>query len=215
MADIVDRVISAGTGMPCRPLGNTGMRVGLFPLGGQGALETDTRRDEHLDIIQMAYDLGVNYFDTSPIYGISQELYGEVIPSFRDEIYLATKTEERGRDDAMRDIEKSLETLGTDWIDLLQIHHLDRVEEVDRVMDDDGALAAIEELRDAVIAAVDNLDQLRFNISAAKSFVPMLEEECRGLERLAAGYVRRGAFFRKEFGNYGSKDELSPPIKIL
>lgn len=55
--------------MPTRNLGKTGARVGIFGLGGQGALERANQEELALQMIQRALELGVNYFDTSAIYG--------------------------------------------------------------------------------------------------------------------------------------------------
>jgi aryl-alcohol dehydrogenase-like predicted oxidoreductase len=55
--------------MPTRNLGKTGFRVGIFGLGGQGALEKHNNESQALQMIQRALELGVNYFDTSAIYG--------------------------------------------------------------------------------------------------------------------------------------------------
>src|SRR6202046_459168 len=55
--------------MPTRNLGKTGFRVGLFGLGGQGALAKAHKESVALQMIERALELGVNYFDTSAIYG--------------------------------------------------------------------------------------------------------------------------------------------------
>src|SRR5215469_3319840 len=55
--------------MPTRNLGKTGFRVGIFGLGGQGALEKGNNENVALQMIRRALELGVNYFDTSAIYG--------------------------------------------------------------------------------------------------------------------------------------------------
>jgi hypothetical protein len=55
--------------MPTRNLGKTGFRVGIFGLGGQGALEKANNESLALQMIQRALELGMNYFDTSAIYG--------------------------------------------------------------------------------------------------------------------------------------------------
>src|ERR1700727_3817060 len=55
--------------MPTRNLGKTGFRVGIFGLGGQGALEKANNESLSLQLIKRALELGVNYFDTSAIYG--------------------------------------------------------------------------------------------------------------------------------------------------
>lgn len=117
----------ANTTLPKRKLGKTGFEVGIFSLGGQGALEQQRDEDEMVEIIQRAYDLGVNYFDTSPIYGPSEDYYGKAIPGFRNDIVLATKSDKRDRDGALRDMENSLKRLNTDWIDVWQIHHIENM----------------------------------------------------------------------------------------
>src|SRR5271155_5144943 len=55
--------------MPTRNLGKTGFRVGIFGLGGQGALEKANNESLALPMVQCALELGVNYLDTSAIYG--------------------------------------------------------------------------------------------------------------------------------------------------
>ena len=57
------------TAMPTRNLGKTGYKVGIFSLGGQAALEKANNFDVAVPIIERALDLGVNYIDTSSIYG--------------------------------------------------------------------------------------------------------------------------------------------------
>ncbi len=55
--------------MPTRNLGKTGYKVGIFSLGGQAALEKANNFDVAVPIVERALDLGVNYIDTSSIYG--------------------------------------------------------------------------------------------------------------------------------------------------
>ncbi len=66
----------------------------------------------------------------------------------RDEVFLATKTFARTYDGAMSDLEKSLNNLKTDKIDLWQIHSIDANENIDRIFSDSGCLKAFEEARD-------------------------------------------------------------------
>src|SRR5262245_5146252 len=67
--------------IPRRSLGRTGHSVGIFSLGGQATLEkrSAVARDLSIAIINRALDLGVNYCDTAPLYGPSQDYYGEVM----------------------------------------------------------------------------------------------------------------------------------------
>jgi len=134
--------------IPKRKLGKTNYQVGIISLGGQGSLETQGNEKNCVEIIQRAYDLGINYFDTSPIYGPSEVYYGKALKGFRNKIFLASKTDKRDRDGALKDVEKSLKRLKTNYLDLLQIHHLDHMEEVDEVSGKSGALEAINELKE-------------------------------------------------------------------
>ena len=82
--------------MPTRNLGKTGYKVGIFSLGGQAALERADNEAVAVPIIEKALDLGVNYIDTSSIYGgpqrWSERYVGEVMKKRRSEAFLASKT---------------------------------------------------------------------------------------------------------------------------
>ena len=139
--------------MPTRNLGRTGYRVGVFSLGGQSAIQEPNNFDVAVPLIERALDLGVNYVDTSARYGgvedrWSEQYFGKVMPSRRSQTYLATKTHDRTRDGSFRLLERSLELLNTDHIDLWQIHALDRMEQVEQVFAKGGALEALVEARD-------------------------------------------------------------------
>src|ERR1035438_6968239 len=116
------------TSMPTRNLGKTGYKVGIFSLGGQASLEKANNFDAAVPIIERALDMGVNYIDTSSIYGgqerWSEQYVGRVMARRRSEAFLATKTKERTRDGSMRMIDRSMELLDTDHIDLWQLHDI-------------------------------------------------------------------------------------------
>ncbi len=141
--------------MPTRNLGQTGYRVGLFSLGGQSAIEEVHNADVAVPIIDRALDLGVNYIDTSARYGgderWSERYIGEVMVRRRKEAFLATKTHDRTRDGSLRLLEKSLELLQTDHLDLWQIHNLERMEQVDRIFAPGGAVEALLQAREQKI----------------------------------------------------------------
>ena len=140
------------TAMPTRNLGKTGFRVGIFSLGGQAALERGNNRDVAVPIIERALDLGVNYIDTSSIYGgperWSEQYIGDVMKRRRKEAFLATKTRERTRDASMRMIEKSLQLLNTDHVDLWQLHDIGTVRDVNQVFARGGAIEALQQARE-------------------------------------------------------------------
>ena len=157
--------------IPRRTLGNTGESVTIYSLGGQGTLEEAWGHDEAIWIINRALDRGINYIDTSAYYGtnargISERYIGEVMKTRRDEVFLATKTLSRTYDGAMSDLDKSLNNLQTDKIDLWQMHSIRANEDVDAIFSDTGCLKAFEEARDQGI--------VRFlGITGHESPVPM------------------------------------------
>jgi hypothetical protein len=138
--------------MPTRNLGKTGYKVGLFSLGGQAALEKPNNFDAAVPIIERALDLGVNYVDTSSIYGgpdrWSEQYVGRVMKTRRNEAFLATKTKERTRDGSLRMIEKSLQLLNTDHVDLWQLHDVGLPEDVDAIFAKGGAMEALTEMHE-------------------------------------------------------------------
>jgi aryl-alcohol dehydrogenase-like predicted oxidoreductase len=137
--------------MPTRNLGKTGYKVGIFSLGGQASLEKQNNFDIAVPIVERALDLGVNYIDTSSIYGgperWSEQYVGKVMAKRRNEAFLATKTKERTRDGSMRMIEKSLQLLQTDHVDLWQLHDIGTITDVNDVFAKGGAMEALLEMQ--------------------------------------------------------------------
>jgi hypothetical protein len=139
-----------GDAMPSRPLGRTGHQVAIFSLGGQATLEQTGRgsREDSVAIIHRALDLGVNYCDTAPLYGPSQDYYGEVMKARRREVFLASKTDERSRDGSLRLLENSLKRLQTDHLDLWQLHHIGSMNDLNAAFSKGGAVEALVAARD-------------------------------------------------------------------
>src|SRR4029077_6787284 len=100
-----------------------------------------------------AFASGINYFDTAGSYTrrgierLSEKRLGEFSKKRRKEIFLATKINPRDRDGALRSVETSLKFLQTDYVDLIQIHSLSNLDDLDRISKPDGVLAAIQELK--------------------------------------------------------------------
>lgn len=138
--------------MPTRNLGKTGYKVGVFSLGGQAALEKPNNETVAVPIIERALDLGVNYIDTSSIYGgperWSEQYVGKVMAHRRSQAFLATKTKERTRDESMRMIEKSLQLLQTDHVDLWQLHDVGTLYDVNQIFAKGGAMEALLEMKE-------------------------------------------------------------------
>jgi aryl-alcohol dehydrogenase-like predicted oxidoreductase len=138
--------------MPTRNLGKTGFVTTIFGLGGQGALERVNNEAVAVPIIDKAFELGVNYYDTSAIYGgpdrWSEQYLGKALKGRRDQVFIASKTKERTRDAALRNLEVSLKLLNTDHLDTWQLHDVGISEDVDTIFGKDGAIEAFTQARD-------------------------------------------------------------------
>ncbi len=130
--------------MELRPLGRTGVQVSPLCLGAMMFGEWGTQdHDESIRIIHRALDAGINFIDTADVYsaGESEEIVGKAIAGRRDDIVLATKVHMPMGDDPNRrgnsrrwiiaEVEASLRRLGTDWIDVYQIHRYDPAVDLD------------------------------------------------------------------------------------
>ncbi|MEM8639029.1 MAG: aldo/keto reductase [Cyanobacteria bacterium P01_G01_bin.54] len=136
--------------MPERILGKTDVTVPIFGLGGAGQtpLGKRNRTPEAITLIETALEAGIRYFDTAASYGNSEEQLGRVLPPYREQLFLASKTSRLDRDGAWRELERSLRRLNTDYLDLWQLHHVSFVEEVEQFMGRGGASKAFEEAKD-------------------------------------------------------------------
>ncbi|MBQ4381567.1 MAG: aldo/keto reductase [Oscillospiraceae bacterium] len=103
------------------PIGKTGL---FAEDTGFGALPIQRiSRAEAVRLLLRAYDGGVTYFDTARAYSDSEEKVGAAFRGMRDKIILATKTMARDAAGFRADLETSLRTLGTDYIDIYQFHN--------------------------------------------------------------------------------------------
>ncbi len=122
---------------------------------GRRRLSGRTTKTVAVPIIEKALDLGVNYVDTSSIYGgperWSEQYVGKVMKHRRSEAFLATKTKERTREGSMRMIETSLKLLQTDHVDLWQLHDVGTMTDVNEIFAKGGAMEALLEARDQKI----------------------------------------------------------------
>jgi aryl-alcohol dehydrogenase-like predicted oxidoreductase len=139
--------------MEHRRLGRLGSENSVLIFGG-AALAEATEEDSD-KAIQQALDAGVNHFDTAADYGDSELQYGRWMPEIRDRIFLSTKTGLREKDAARRQIEDSLERLRVDNVDLLQLHSVGDIEDLDRATGPGGSLeAAVEAKEEGLVGAI-------------------------------------------------------------
>jgi aryl-alcohol dehydrogenase-like predicted oxidoreductase len=136
--------------MPERVLGNTGVSVPILGLGGAGQtpLSGPGRERAAIALIEEALLLGLRYFDTAASYGPSEDYLGKVLPNYRENVFIASKTAILNRDGAWAELERSLKRLNTDYLDLWQLHHISFVEEIDQMLGRNGVVRAIEEAKE-------------------------------------------------------------------
>ena len=120
-----------------------------------GAALSEVSEEEADGAITLALEAGVDHFDTAADYGDSELHYGRWMGEIRDGIFLSTKTGERDKDSARREIENSLERLQVDFVDLIQLHAVGDLEDLDRATRGGGSLeAAIEAREEGLVRAV-------------------------------------------------------------
>lgn len=135
--------------IPTRVFGKTQEKLTIVgQAGGRFPLITF---EEAKAVTLRAYELGINYFDNAHGYwnGRSEEVYGEVLPPFRKKVFITTKTTDRTREGAEKELHLSLKRLKTDYIDLWQIHSVTSSEDLKKIFAPGGAIEAFEAAKKA------------------------------------------------------------------
>jgi len=131
--------------IPQQEFGRTGPQSSRL-IFGAAALGTVTRREAD-ETLGLALEAGLNHFDVAASYGNAEERMEPWLKSHRDEVFLATKTQMRTKMEALAELETSLARLGTDHVDLWQMHVLVEEDEWEKAMGESGALEAFVEAR--------------------------------------------------------------------
>jgi aryl-alcohol dehydrogenase-like predicted oxidoreductase len=129
-----------------QPFGTTGHKSTRL-LFGAAALG-NVSQDEADQTMELIREHGINHIDTAASYGEAELRLGPWMETHREEFFLATKTGERTRAEAYNEIQRSLERLRTDRIDLIQLHNL--VDEIEwrTAFSPGGALEGVVEAKD-------------------------------------------------------------------
>lgn len=136
--------------MPKRKFGKTGLDVSLLSFGG-GSQFVKNKEGAWEEMLERAVQSGINLFDTcsSYVYGnalSSEERFGRVLPRYRRQIYIATKVDSRNPDEAMKEFERSLKRMKTDYVDILLVHSLEKSEDIPAL--EKGLYAKMRELKE-------------------------------------------------------------------
>jgi aryl-alcohol dehydrogenase-like predicted oxidoreductase len=138
--------------IPTRSFGNTGTEIPVVGFGAGSRFYGSTPDDESAaGLIRAAIDRGIAFVETGSNYGpdgLSEKRIGLAMKTHRKGVFLETKVDERDYDGAMREIERSLQRMNTDHLDLVLHHLLSNVEMVDEVAAPNGAEKAIRKMMD-------------------------------------------------------------------
>ena len=131
--------------LPFAEFGHTGHRssrviFGAAALGGM----SESRAITTLDLVA---SYGVNHIDTAAMYGSSEDHLKPWLTDHRSEVFLATKTQERAGSMARAELERSLERMGVDHIDLIQLHNLVEPDQWETAFSKGGAVEALSQAR--------------------------------------------------------------------
>lgn len=113
-----------------------------------GAATLGGMRQEKADgALEMMRNAGINHIDVARTYGEAELRLAPFLSDYRTDYFLASKTGQRSGDGARRELEESLERMGVDSLDLIQLHNLTDQPGWAQAMADDGALAALDKAR--------------------------------------------------------------------
>ena len=139
--------------METRRLGRLGHSSSVLIYGAAALGDVD--QDTADASVAEALDAGINHFDVAADYGDAEIRLGPNMAAMRDRIFLATKTGRRTREEAWSEINRSLERLRTDHVDLIQMHAVCDLDNLDLVTGADGSLeAAIRAKDEGMVGAI-------------------------------------------------------------
>ena len=120
-----DKKITLADTIPARVFGKTGVKLPILAYGGAALPKrwhNPLSHEDRVELVRYAYARGLRYFDTAGNYMESQRILGEALQPMRDKVWLVSKTETTDPRQVRRAVEKCLQELRTDYLDLVQIH---------------------------------------------------------------------------------------------
>ncbi|NJD59397.1 MAG: aldo/keto reductase, partial [Anaerolineae bacterium] len=132
--------------IPKAAFGRTG-HISSRVIFGSWALSTASQKEAD-QVVELLMEYGINHIDTAPMYGNAEKLIGTWMKKHRQAFFLATKTRKRTHHGALADLNNSLQTLGVDSIDLLQLHGLTNMKGWEDTMGTEGALEVLISARE-------------------------------------------------------------------
>jgi aryl-alcohol dehydrogenase-like predicted oxidoreductase len=134
--------------IPKRKLGRTGAEVTMLGLGGEGILRTHGFDREAYNLINRAIDLGISYCESARAYDRSESYYGKALRERRSEVFLTSKSHARDMRGAQAHLHETLNNMGTDYLDLWQVHDVRTIDDIERIFGPHGAIEAFVRARE-------------------------------------------------------------------
>ncbi|MFC7440992.1 aldo/keto reductase [Laceyella putida] len=194
--------------MKKRRLGNSELNVSVIGFGAWAAGKSgwgNVGEQDIVEAIRAAVDHGVNFFDTAPFYGYgeSERILGKTLKPVRDKVIIATKFgivwDSKGdfafdvsRKNILHEIDESLKNLGTDYIDLYQVHWPDNKTPIQETMETLNELVQSGKIRYIGVSnfSVEQMEEARkyANVVSLQSQYNLLQ---RGVEKAEYPYTER------------------------
>jgi uncharacterized protein len=162
--------------MEVRVYGKTGEKMPILSFGAQEIVDSEGCSEKNaVGLVNYALDHGIRYFDTAHWYsaGQSEERLGKVARERRKNMWIATKTLDRTKRGARKQLEISLKRLQTDYVDEWRMHYVWSFDELDRIMRGGGVLeAAVQAKKEGLVRhiSISNHGNPQVLIEALKRF---------------------------------------------
>ena len=209
-------LLEANSGMLLRKIPSSGEGLPVIGLGTSQVFDVGQDEDEReplSQVLQLLVEAGASIVDTAPMYGRAQQVLGQLTTGMRKDLFLATKVLMEGRDAGIRQMDESMAYLGTDSVDLMQVHNLvDWQVQLNtlRSMKEEGRIRylGITHYRTSAFAALERimldtpLDFVQLNYSlltpdAEQRLLPLAAE--KGIAIMVNRPFERGAVFDKVY----------------
>jgi len=137
--------------IPTVKLGSTGATVPVMGFGCGSRWMSIQEDDKALQILEYALDQGLYYWDTASSYGndqtSSEERVGKILKNNRSKVFMVSKTGDRGAEEAKKSVERTLERLQTDHLDLLHVHAIASVEDAEQLGEKGNVLEVLHQYK--------------------------------------------------------------------
>ncbi|MGI9265571.1 MAG: aldo/keto reductase [Gammaproteobacteria bacterium] len=199
------KIPSSGEGLPVIGLGTSQ----VFDVGSDPA-----DRAPLLEVLRLLVDAGASIVDTAPMYGRAQQVIGQLAQDMRKDIFLATKVLKEGKDAGIRQMKESMTYLGTDSVDLMQVHNLvDWKVQLDtlRSMKEEGTIrylgithyrtSSFQSLEEIMMSTPLDFVQLNYSLltpDAEQRLLPLAQD--KGIAIMVNRPFERGGVFERTRG---------------